>query len=88
MFIVFLNIGTFFSEIRRSKVTDYAALKNKTKILMTNGSQGSILQYFRPALSYDSTGLKKQFCGFLRAAILHRFYCILFMLLFSSADFF
>ena len=57
---------------------------DKTKILVTNGSlmqdesiaecsKGSILQYFRPALS--NIDHENQFSIFLSVAVLHRFYC-------------
>ena len=60
---------------------------DKAKILMTNGSlmkvksiaecsKGSILQYFRPALS-DNWSCN-QFLVFLRVAVLNRFYCTVF----------
>ena len=42
-------------------------------------SKGSILQYFRPSLSYNlsATICQQDLCfGYYRVAVLHRFYCI------------
>ena len=64
--------------MKRSKVTDYALKKDKTKVLMENGSlikvksiaecsPWSILQYFWPALS-DNRYWKPILCSFWVAA--------------------
>ena len=61
-FTVFLKNRNFISKIRRSKVTDYAALMQGKCI--AECSKGSILQYFRPSLSYYLS-LMSLFCLFL-----------------------
>ena len=63
---VFLKNKTI-SKIRRSKVTDYAALMKVTSI--AECSPWSILQYFCPALSDKPIGTR--FLVFKRAAVLH-----------------
>ena len=51
--------------------TNYRLMQVKS---IAECSKGSILQYFRPSLSYHLS-LRSLFCLFL-VAVIHRFYCI------------